>query len=498
MDFKIINSTIGKQRSACLVVGIHEAGKLSASAKHLDKISRSFISKLLKKGDIKGKQGETLLLHALPNSVADRVLLVGCGKEAALNDQQFRKVLSAATSALDKIGVKECVNYLGEIKVSGRDLPWKIRQMSETTCDALYRFEAMKSKKNQRPAPALKKVSFHIPGTANRSNCRNAAKTGLAIANGMTITKDLGNLPGNVCTPTYLANKAKAIAKGNSRLKVSVLDEKQMTALKMGSLLSVTRGSREPAKLITLNYSGGKKGEPPVVLVGKGVTFDSGGVSIKPSPTMDEMKYDMCGAASVLGVMATINELSLPINLIGVVPACENMPDGSASKPGDVVTSMSGQTIEILNTDAEGRLILCDALTYCERFKPAVVIDIATLTGSCVMALGSHATGILGNDDELVSDLLAAGNSSNDRGWQLPLWEEYDEQLKSNFADMANIGGREGGTITAACFLSRFTRAYNWAHLDIAGTAWHSGAKKGGTGRPVPLLTQYILDRCES
>ncbi len=496
MDFKIINSIIGKQRSACLVVGIHEAGKLSASAKHLDKISRSYLSKILKKGDIKGKRGETLLLHTIPNSAAERVLLVGCGKESELNDQQFRKITTAASNALDKIGVKEAVNYLGELKVKGRDLAWKIRQMSEATCDALYRFEEMKSKAHQGPAASLKKVSFHVPGTANRTNCREAARTGLAIANGMTITKDLGNLPGNICTPTYLANKAKAIGKGNSKLKVTVLDEKQMTALKMGSFLSVTRGSRQPAKLITLDYRGGKKSDKPIVLVGKGVTFDSGGVSIKPSPTMDEMKYDMCGAASVLGVIATISELKLPVNVVGVVPACENMPDGDASKPGDVVTSMSGQTIEILNTDAEGRLILCDALTYSGRFKPAVVIDIATLTGACVMALGSHATGILGNDDDLVDELLAAGKNSNDRGWQLPLWEEYDAQLKSNFADMANIGGREGGTITAACFLARFTKDYTWAHLDIAGTAWHSGARKGGTGRPVPLLTQYILDRC--
>ncbi len=496
MDFKIINSIIGKQRSACLVVGVHEAGKLSASAKHLDKTSRSHIGKILKKGDIKGNMGETLLLHAIPNSAAERVLLVGCGKEEEINDQQFRKIATTATNALDKINVKEAVNYLGELKVTGRDLPWKIRQMSEATCDALYRFEEMKSKKQQRPAAGLKKISFHIAGTANRTHCRAAAKTGLAIANGMTIAKDLGNLPGNVCTPTYLANKAKAIGKGNSKLKITVLDEKQITALKMGSFLSVTRGSRQPAKLITLDYKGGKKNEKPIVLVGKGVTFDSGGVSIKPSPTMDEMKYDMCGAASVLGVIATISELQLPVNVVGVVPACENMPDGDASRPGDVVTSMSGQTIEVLNTDAEGRLILCDALTYSGRFKPQVVIDIATLTGACVMALGSHASGVLGNDDGLVDELLTAGKNSNDRCWQLPLWEEYDAQLKSNFADMANIGGREGGTITAACFLARFTQDYTWAHLDIAGTAWHSGAKKGGTGRPVPLLTQYILDKC--
>lgn len=496
MDFKIINSPIGNQRSACLVVGVHESMKLTASAKHLNKSSRNYISKILKKGDIKGKAGETLLLHTIPNGAAERVLLVGCGKEIELNDQQFRRIITAATKTLDKIGVKECVSYLGELKVTSRSLPWKIRQMVEAICDTLYRFEQMKSSANQRPTANLKKINFNIAGTANRTHCRDAVKTGVAIASGVKIAKDLGNLPGNICTPTYLANQAKEIGRGNSKLKVSILDEKQMTILKMGSLLSVTRGSRQPAKLITLNYSGGKKSDKPVVLVGKGVTFDSGGVSIKPSPTMDEMKYDMCGAASVLGVLSTISKLKLPLNVVGVVPACENMPDGEASKPGDVVTSMSGQTIEVLNTDAEGRLILCDALTYSKRFKPAVVIDIATLTGACLVALGSHATAVIGNDDDLINELLTAGNNSNDRAWQLPLWEEYDTQLKSNFADMANIGGRDGGTITAACFLARFTQDYTWAHLDIAGTAWHSGARKGGTGRPVPLLTQYILDRC--
>lgn len=496
MDFKIISSTIGKQRSACLVIGVHESGEMTPSAKHLNKSSRNFIGKILKKGDIKGKLGEKLLLHEIDNSAAERVLLVGCGSDDKLNDQQFRKIITTAAAALDDIGVRECVSYLGELKVAGRDLPWKIRQMVEANCDALYRFEEMKSKKQRRPASALKKISFNVTGTANRASCRDAVKTGLAIAHGVTIAKDLGNLPGNVCTPTYLASRAKAINKDDRKLKVSVLDEKQMRALKMESLLSVARGSRQPAKLITMNYSGGKKSDRPIVLVGKGITFDSGGVSIKPSQAMDEMKYDMCGAASVLGALAAVSELQLPINVIGIVPACENMPDGDANKPGDIVTSMSGQTIEILNTDAEGRLILCDALTYSERFKPEVIIDIATLTGACVIALGSHATGVIGNDDDLVDDLLKAGKNSNDRGWPLPLWDEYDSQLKSNFADMANIGGREGGAITAACFLSRFAKKQRWAHLDIAGTAWHSGANKGGSGRPVPMLMQYILDRC--
>jgi leucyl aminopeptidase len=309
----------------------------------------------------------------------------------------------------------------------------------------------------------------------------------------MVLTRDLGNLPGNICTPSYLASSAKKLAR-RFALKVKVLEQKQMQALGMGSLLSVSRGSRQPPKLIVLEYHGAKQPGNPVALVGKGITFDSGGISIKPAAAMDEMKFDMCGAASVLGAMHAAAELQLPINIVGLIPSCENLPDGDANKPGDVVTSMSGQTIEVLNTDAEGRLILCDALTYSERFKPKTVIDIATLTGACVVALGNHASGLLGNDQALMDKLLAAGNESADRAWQLPLWEEYQEQLKSNFADMANIGGKEAGTITAACFLSRFTKKFKWAHLDIAGVAWFGGASKGASGRPVPLLTQYLID----
>jgi leucyl aminopeptidase len=334
--------------------------------------------------------------------------------------------------------------------------------------------------------------------TRDLQKARSGVEHGTAIAGGVRLAKDLGNLPGNICTPTYLAERALELAKGSSKLKVSVLEEKDMEKLGMGALLSVARGSRQPAKLIVMQYHGGAKGEKPVVLVGKGVTFDSGGISIKPGAAMDEMKFDMCGAASVFGCMAAVAELQLPVNLVGVVPATENLPDGNATKPGDVVTSMSGQTIEILNTDAEGRLILCDALTYAKKFKPAVVIDIATLTGACVVALGHYATGLLGNDQALADALLAAGQTACDRAWQLPLWDEYDEALSSNFADMANIGGRSAGTITAACFLGRFTKDYCWAHLDIAGVAWDTGKNKGSTGRPVPLLMQYLLDYCST
>ncbi|MFZ9039576.1 MAG: leucyl aminopeptidase, partial [Gammaproteobacteria bacterium] len=316
-----------------------------------------------------------------------------------------------------------------------------------------------------------------------------------AISAGMSLARDLGNLPANVCTPSHIAKTARQLASGEKRLRVAVLDEADMKKLKMGSLLSVSAGSRQPAKLIALEYRGAAAKEQPIALVGKGVTFDTGGISLKPGAAMDEMKFDMCGAASVLGTLKAVNQMQLPINVVGIVPATENMPDGLATKPGDIVTSMSGQTIEILNTDAEGRLILCDALTYAGKFKPRCVIDIATLTGAAIIALGKVPSAVLGNNRGLIDALIKCGQQIEDKIWELPLWDEYQDQLKSNFADMANIGGRDAGTITAACFLSRFTKEYKWAHLDIAGTAWKSGEEKGATGRPVPLLTQYILSQ---
>ena len=315
---------------------------------------------------------------------------------------------------------------------------------------------------------------------------------------GVKLARDLANRPSNICTPSHLAMQAQQLAKIYKNLKVNIISEANIKKLGMNSLLSVSAGSAEPPKLIILKYRGVKKDKKPIVLVGKGVTFDTGGISIKPAQSMDEMKYDMCGAATVLGTLSAVSEMKLPVNVVGVMPATENMPSGTATKPGDIFTSLSGQTIEVLNTDAEGRLILCDALTYSERFNPDVVIDIATLTGACVIALGKHATGLLSNHNPLANDLLSAGEYSGDRVWQLPLWEEYQSQLESPFADIANIGGSEASTITAACFLSRFTKKYRWAHLDIAGTAWISGSKKGATGRPVRLLVQYILNKCTS
>jgi leucyl aminopeptidase len=359
--------------------------------------------------------------------------------------------------------------------------------------ETLYRFDRLKSKKDEVRRP-LRKLTFSVNRRNELAKAEVALAQGLAIAAGMDLAKNLGNLPGNFCTPSYLADQALELARTHG-FDVEILEGADMEKLGMNTLLSVARGSREAPKFIVLHHAGGVAGTKPVVLVGKGVTFDSGGISLKPGPEMDEMKYDMCGAASVLGTLKAAALMKLPLNVIGIIPATENMPGGAATKPGDVITSMSGQTVEILNTDAEGRLILCDALTYVERFDPECVVDIATLTGACVIALGHVASGLLANNEGLARELLDAGNDSYDRAWQMPLWDDYQEQLKSNFADMANIGGRPAGTITAACFLSRFTEKFHWAHLDIAGTAWRSGKEKGATGRPVPLLTHFLMDR---
>ncbi len=494
MEFLVKSTTIGKQRTPCVVVGIHESRQLTPAAKQLDKVSRGYLSSILKRGDIKGKTGETLMLHNVPWTSCERVLLVGCGKKKELDDKAYNKIIEKTATTLDSAGIREAYCYLTELAPDSNELPWMVRRAVEHTMNALYRFNQLKTKNKQ--AAHLRKLIFYAEERDAQQAVRKAIREGKAIAKGQSLAKDLANLPGNHCTPTYLAEQANGLADRYPNLKVKVLNEKNMEALNMGALLSVARGSRQPARLIVLNYQGGSKDDRPCVLVGKGITFDSGGISIKPSPAMDEMKYDMCGAASVLGTLCAISELQLPLNVVGIIPACENLPDGNASKPGDIVTSMSGQTIEVLNTDAEGRLVLCDALTYSEQFNPEIVIDIATLTGACVIALGKHFSGLLGNDDPLIEDIIAAGKTSGDNAWQLPLGKEYQQQLKSNFADMANIGGREAGTITAACFLSRFTEKLTWAHLDIAGTAWLGGAKKGATGRPVPLLVQYLLNRC--
>ncbi|QAU34158.1 leucyl aminopeptidase [Janthinobacterium sp. 17J80-10] len=503
MDFSIksfdAKNPAATLKTACLVVGVFEDGKLSDAARQADR--KGELSAAVKSGDINGKPGTTLLLRnaGANGSTAERILLVGLGKQDAITDKNFNSALQATARVLASLGGGDAVIALPWEQVKERDLFWAIRGGALALREQAYRFDAMKSKK-EPVTQGVKKIAFAIASQA-LAPAKAALAEGVAVANGMDLARNLGNLPPNVCTPTYLANTAKKLAR-EYKLGVEVLDRKQMQALKMGSFLSVTHGTVEPPKFIVLKHEGGKAKEAPVVLVGKGITFDSGGISLKPGGSMDEMKYDMCGAASVLGTIRTIAELGLKLNVIGVIPSTENMPSGSATRPGDVITSMSGQTIEVLNTDAEGRLILCDALTYAERFKPAAVVDIATLTGACITALGHHNSGLFSRHDAahdaLADELLAAGRASGDTAWRLPIEDSYQEQLKSNFADMANIGGAPAGSITAACFLARYTKKYTWAHLDIAGTAWKSGAAKGATGRPVPLLTTFLIRRAEA
>ena len=496
MEFLVKSVRPETLKTATLVIAVGEGRKLGETAKAIDSASAGAISALLKRGDLAGKLGQTLLAHNLAGLKAERVLLVGSGKDAELSDRQLRKLIGAAQGVLKTLGGSDAVLALDDIQVKGRDAYGKARLLVESLADGDYQFDRFKSQKAE--ARALKKLTL-LTDKPRQADVERAAQHAQAIAAGMAFTRDLGNLPPNLCHPSYLAEEAKTLAKAHDNLKVEILDEKKLKALGAGAFLAVAQGSEQPPRMIVLDYRGGKKTEKPFVLVGKGITFDTGGISIKPSAGMDEMKYDMCGAASVFGTLKAVLQLQLPINLVCLLACAENMPSGRATRPGDIVTSMSGQTVEILNTDAEGRLVLCDTLTYAERFKPQAVIDIATLTGACIVALGANTSGLMGNDDELVQQLLAAGQRADDRAWQLPLFDEYQEQLDSPFADIANIGGPKAGTITAGCFLSRFAKQYHWAHLDIAGTAWISGGKeKGATGRPVPLLTQYLLDRSQA
>ena len=493
MEFIVKSVRPETLKTATLVIPVGEGRKLGEIGKAVDAASAGAISALLKRGDLAGKLGQTLLAHNLAGLKAERILLVGSGKDSELSDRQLRKLLTATHAVLKTLGGSDATLALQDLQVKGRDAYGKARLMVETLADGGYQFDRFKSQKAD--ASALKKLTL-LSDKADQADVERATRQALAIAAGMALTRDLGNLPPNLCHPSYLAEEAKALGKAYKNLKVEVLDEKKLKELGMGAFLAVAQGSDQPPRLIVLNYQGGKKTEKPYALVGKGITFDTGGISIKPSSGMDEMKYDMCGAASVFGTLKAVLELQLPINLVCLLACAENMPSGGATRPGDIVSTMSGQTVEILNTDAEGRLVLCDTLTYAERFKPQAVIDIATLTGACIVALGSNVSGLMGNNEELVQQILAAGLTADDRAWQLPLYDEYQEQLDSPFADIANIGGPKAGTITAGCFLSRFAKAYNWAHLDIAGTAWISGGKeKGATGRPVPMLTQYLLDR---
>jgi leucyl aminopeptidase len=496
MEFTIKSGSPEKQRSACVVVGVFDNRKLSLSAELVDRASNGYISEIIRRGDMEGKLGATLLLHNVRGTLADRVLLVGLGKERDFRDKEFRSAVRSAVKLLNETGSYEAVVYLTEEKVKRREVAWRVEHAVIVAMESVYRFEQMKSEPAEVRRP-LRKLTLSVPQRSDLTAGEKASARGLAIAHGMDLARDLGNLPGNVCTPSYLAEQARKLAVEFPELKVQALERKDIEALGMGSFLSVTNGSAEPPRFLIVEYMQSPRKARPFVLVGKGITFDTGGISIKPALDMDQMKYDMCGAASVLGTLRAIAEVKAPLNVVGLIPACENMPSGTATKPGDVVKSMSGQTIEVLNTDAEGRLILADALTYAERYEPEAVVDVATLTGAMVVALGHVACGVFSNNDTLARALLQAGDDAYDRGWQLPLWEDYQDGLNSNFADFANVGSRAGGSITAACFLSRFAKKYDWAHLDIAGVAWKEGKEKGATGRPVPLLTTWLLDQAE-
>ena len=493
MEYKIKSGSPEKQRSACLVLAVFEDKTMSLSASVIDKASGGIITGLIKRGDISGEYGETVLLPRVDNLPAERILLLGCGNEDEFSRRKLNKITADAIHKLQQYKINEATFFLAELNFEGSGIGSRIEQIIIQAEHSNYQSGRLKTDNKETRKP-LKKITLFVTDRGSLATARQSLLTGQAIASGVNLARELGDLPGNICTPSYLAEQAKELAR-DYNMKAKILNEKAMEKLSMGSLLSVSRGSRQEARLIILEHKGGASKDAPIVLVGKGLTFDAGGISIKPSAAMDEMKYDMCGGASVLGTMRAIAEIKLPLNVIAIVPSSENMPDGDANKPGDIVTSMSGQTIEILNTDAEGRLILCDALTYAERFNPAAVVDVATLTGACVVALGAHASGVFSNYDPLAREIIDAGEKSLDRAWQMPLWDDYDKQLKSNFADMANIGGAKAGAVTAACFLARFTKAYDWAHIDIAGTAWLSGDTKGATGRPVKLLCEFLRGR---
>jgi len=477
--------------SACMVVGVYEHGVLSNAAAQVDAATAGAIKSQLESGDISGKAGNCVTLFAPAGITAKRVLVVGLGAQKSFDGARFRKACMDAARALAKLPVTESVSYLTELDVPGRDSAWRVRIAALAADYAAYRYTATFKPRDKNPLPKLATIAFAAGDDAQRG-----LEQARAIAEGVRFARDLANLPPNICNPIHIAEQAQAFANGQAQVSCTVLDEVEMEKLGFGSLLAVARGSVNKPRLIALQYKGGSEGDQPYALVGKGVTFDSGGISLKPGAGMEEMKFDMGGAAGVLGAFVAAVKMGLKLNLVCVVPSVENMPGGDSYRPSDVLTSLSGLTIEVLNTDAEGRLILCDALTWtAQQFKPQAIVDAATLTGACVVALGKHASGLMSKHDDLAAELLAAGEETLDRAWRLPLWDDYQSQLDSGFADVANIGGKSAGAVTAGCFLSRFTEGQRWAHLDIAGTAWDEGRKGLATGRPVALLAQWLIDR---
>ncbi|HLF32524.1 MAG TPA: leucyl aminopeptidase [Xanthomonadales bacterium] len=487
MNFSLSKEAVSSIETPCLAISVSEDGPLSAAAAALDEASHGTIRRMLQNRDISAAIGKTTLLHGLQGVRAERVLVLGLGKMAKLDRSRFDRACLAAGKALSDLPLTQCHVCLHDLEFDGADFGWRLRQAALATYRANYRYTTTKPPRDDSPPP-LQGASFQA-GAQYQSAIDQAA----AMGKGFHKARELGDLPPNICNPAYLAQEARAIAREFSPVELEILEEEQMAELGMDALLGVSRGSANPPRLIVMKYFAGTTGEPPVVLVGKGITFDSGGLSMKSPENMVQMKYDMCGAASVMGAFLACVSTGLRVNVVCVVAAAENMPDGNAYRPGDVVTSMSGKTIEVLNTDAEGRMVLCDALSYSERFKPKAIIDVATLTGACVIALGHHASGLFSNDENLANDLLAAGEDVVDRAWRLPLWDDYQAQLESPVADMQNVGGMPAGAVTAACFLSRFAEQQRWAHLDIAGSAWKWNEKEGATGRPVGLLCRYLM-----
>ena len=496
MELLTTTSAAHRKASDCIIVGIYEAGKLGLSARDIDDATGGELRKLAKRGDLSGQRGSLQLLPNVAGVKARRVMVVGLGKSGKLDVTGYRRALAAATARIKSSKIRDVTSYLGLEDVADSSPYYLARFAIESVGHGLYSYHETKSGRRPRK-PALSKITLAVRKRGDSAKAKQGAEHAWAIVEGMALARDLGNLPPNICTPQHLARTAQKVARKYKSVSTRVLGEAEIRRLGMHSFLSVTGGTTLPAKLILMQYKGAGR-DKPIVLIGKGITFDAGGISLKPGPGMDEMKFDMCGAAAVLGTMQTVARLRLPVNLNVVIPACENLPSGTATRPGDIVTSMSGKTIEILNTDAEGRLILCDAITYARRYKPDVVIDVATLTGACVVALGHHRTAVMSRSDALATEIVDAGIAADDRGWQMPLADEYEQQLKSNFADFANVGGRDGGAITAGCFLAKFAEGLNWAHLDIAGTAWRAGAQKGSTGRPVPLLSEFVLRRARA
>jgi len=488
MKVNIKTDLISKISTDVITLGVDDKNHIIDSAR-LDKKTVSYLNNVLVLGDLSEKLGSVRVVHG--DHFYSKVLLIRIGNPKKLAPNQLYAAILSIANELNSLKFKNLLLPINQFINSSLSAHAVAEYSVRGLIDASYVVNSLKTL--NKVEKNIFQTTIHYDGS-DLIQVKSGIKHGEAVMEGGNLTKDLGNLPPNICTPKYLASIATKLGK-EYKFKVSIFDQKKIEKLKMGSFLAVAKGSREEPRFITMEHNKGPKNQKPIVLVGKGITFDAGGISIKPSADMDEMKYDMGGAASVMGVMKTVGALNLPLNIIAIIPSCENLPDGLALKPGDIVTSMSGQTIEILNTDAEGRLILCDALTYAERYKPETVIDVATLTGACVIGLGHHATGLFSNHDPLASELEVAGIRALDKAWKMPLWEEYQPQLNSNFADMANIGGRAGGSITAACFLSRFAKKFNWAHLDIAGTAWKSGKEKGSTGRPVALLSQFLIKR---